>query len=581
MSGLLVTTALLLAGCPGESGTPEGGEDAGLPPGVSAGPAGPPRWLDVSGARLAPLPPQSSTRSDRFATSDVCAQCHAPGTGAALRDAKGRDVSPFGTWKSSAMALAARDPFYLAAVADELTQRPALADVVQKTCTRCHAPEAAIELEAGGATTTFPTFDMLTKEVSKTADLGREGVACTLCHQILPEGLGTSATFTGGFQVGWERTIFGPYPNPTSEPMRTIVNYTPTYGSQIEKSALCATCHTVITRPRDAAGAEGGQFPEQVPYLEWLASSFANEGKIGSKAASCQDCHMPAVDEDGATISTAIAVFPAGLQPRKPFKQHTFAGSNVLLSRLAATDPAWMGTPLLTKADHEARAASSEVMLKKAATVAIAPPTRDGDGVAAVVTVTNGSGHKFPTGYPSRRAWLHVKVTAPDGAVVFESGRHDAYGRIVGRGEVLLETPLSTPHLDVVEHEYQTQIYESVPIDAAGKAAHRPLDAARYAKDNRLLPDGFDRKNKWAAFMTPVGTEKDANFGSTDTVTYKVAKAPPGSTIEVRLLFQVARPSDVEALADKPTDTARRLFDMVTAAPPLPVVVAQASTKAP
>jgi hypothetical protein len=133
----------------------------------------------------------------------------------------------------------------------------------------------------------------------------------------------------------------------------------------------------------------------------------------------------------------------------------------------------------------------------------------------------------------------------------------------------------------VVERETQVQIYESVPVDAAGKPAHRPLDAHHYVKDNRLLPDGFDRKNRWASFTAPIGTDADPSFGSTDTVTYRIARAPAGATVAVRLLFQVARPSDIEALAEKPTPAARKLFDMTTAAPPLPVVVSEATATAP
>lgn len=573
---LVLAGAAALVGCPDEAADSEAG-DAG--PGGVKGPAGPPRWLGVTGERLATLPPPSSTRSDRFATNDACAQCHLASEGPTLRDAAGRDVSPVGTWRTSAMALAARDPFYLAALADEIDHRPNLAADVQATCTRCHAPEAAIELETAAPPAT-PTFAMLTSEISPTAHLAREGVACTLCHQIQADGLGTPASFTGGFTVGSERQIFGPYTGVTTDPMRTIVNFTPTFGEQIQKSALCATCHTVITRPRDARGYVGPEFPEQVPYLEWLASSYSNEGRPGSKAAACQDCHMPAADESGATLETAIATYPAGLAKRKPFKRHVFAGGNVFLSKLAASDPTWIGLPLAS-AEHDTQAAASEAMIRTAATIAIGDVKRSGDGIELRVTVTNTSGHKFPTGYPSRRAWLHVRVLAPNGEVVFESGRSDAYGRLVGRGDVDLEPASFVPHLDVVEREEQVQIYESVPVDAAGKVTRRALDSHHYVKDNRLLPDGFERRNRWAAFTAPVGTDRDAAFGSTDAVTYRVARAPAGSTIEARFVFQVARPSDIEALADKPTPAARKLFDMTTAAPPLPILVAEAKAAAP
>jgi hypothetical protein len=560
----------IAAACGGGSSS---GDDPGSGSSSSGGASGMPKWIDVAGDRQGPLPAQAPATTTHFTTSDACAQCHLAAEGTAVRDAKGRDVSPVGTWKASAMALASRDPYYLATFADELAFRPNLVKTVEQTCTRCHAPEASVELEVSG---TAPTFAMLTvADPSNEAHLAGEGVACTLCHQITDENLGTFSSFTGAFTVGALRQIFGPYVDPATDPMRTLVNFTPTYAVHVQKSALCATCHTVITKPRDSKGNVGPDFPEQVPYLEWLASSFSNEGTPGDKAATCQDCHMPAIDVDGAELSVVIARKPDGLSPRKPFFRHTFAGANVQLSRFAATDPTWIGLPL-TKDDHDAQARSIEATLKAAATVEIAGTTRTGEGIELQVKVSNLSGHKFPTGYPSRRAFLHVKV-----GDAFESGRTDAYGRLVGRDGAVIEPATFAPHLDVVDKDDAVQIYESVPVDVTGKIAHRPLDAHHYAKDNRLVPIGFNRKNSYSAYTAPVGTDSDPDWGSTDIVKYRVAKAPAGAPITVELLFQTVRPTDLEALASRPTNVARKLFDLATAAPPVPVVVATAAAAAP
>ena len=50
----------------------------------------------------------------------------------------------------------------------------------------------------------------------------------------------------------------------------------------------------------------------------------------------------------------------------------------------------------------------------------------------ADVVVRNLTGHKLPTGYPSRRVWLHVTVRDAAGAVVFESGAVEPTGAIAG-----------------------------------------------------------------------------------------------------------------------------------------------------
>lgn len=541
------------------------------------GPAGPPAWVDVPGEALAPLPPHRHTRTARFSTHDVCAQCHSAGELAELRDEKGRDVSPFGTWKASAMALAARDPYYLAVFAEELAFRPNLNLTVERTCTRCHAPAASVELEGEGI---GPSFDALTTGSTDEAHLAREGVACTGCHQITDIGLGTFTSFTGNFVIEDKRLIYGPYEDPRGEFMTIITDYTPVYGAHVSRSSFCATCHTVITKPRDARGYVGPDFPEQTTYLEWVASDFSTEGTRGELAADCQDCHMPSSSEDGAPLELAIAKQPENLPLRKPFRTHTFAGANVMLSRFGASDPSWFGANV-TKEEHEAQARSIERMLRTAASVAVPDVRRVGEGLEIVVRVTNTSGHKFPTGYPSRRAFLHVTVTAPDGRVVFESGKTDAFGRLVTSSGALAEPSKFAPHLDVIDREELVQIYESVPVDAKGNVAHRPLDAMRYVKDNRLLPAGFNRKSRYSAFIAPIGTDKDPGHGQQDTVTYRIAEAPAGSAISAELLYQVARPSDIEALAAKPTPAARRLFQFVSAAPPTPVLVSRAEARAP
>ena len=44
------------------------------------------------------------------------------------------------------------------------------------------------------------------------------------------------------------------------------------------------------------------------------------------------------------------------------------------------------------------------------------------------VGVRNLSGHKFPTGYPSRRAWLHVVVPTTGGRVISSRARSTETG---------------------------------------------------------------------------------------------------------------------------------------------------------
>lgn len=556
---------LLAAGCVGATTTPDAG-----PPRM---PAGPPAWLDVAGPRLGDLPPQSAVKLGYFQTSDACAQCHTAADGSpALRDAQGRDVSPVALYRASMMSLAARDPYYLASFSHELAARPGAGDAIEATCTRCHCPAADVQLRT---TSEHVTFAALTGDAAPVSHLARDGVGCVLCHQIVANGLGTPSSFGGQLSVSGT-LIYGRYSDPVVAPMQFYVSYTPTLGAHIAKSELCGSCHTVITRALDASGAPvGPPFYEQAAFLEWQNSTVAS-------TTTCQDCHVPTLDEDGVAIRTPVARPPnASVGVREPVGRHLFVGANRWVLGLLADNVTWSGSAT-PAAEIAAQATRSEASLAEAARLTIARAVRDGGDLVVDVTVENRTGHKLPTGYPSRRLFVHLTVRDAGGAVRFESGATDAWGRLVDDRGNLVDVPGELhPHRDRVTASDQVQIYESVAGDAAGAPAAHLLDATQYLKDDRLLPPGWTASGPNAAITAPVGTDGDANFGSEDTVTYRVA-APAGAlTVEVELMYQSVRPTDVEALAAQATDATRRLFDMVAARPPLPVAVARAEAQVP
>jgi hypothetical protein len=164
------------------------------------------------------------------------------------------------------------------------------------------------------------------------------------------------------------------------------------------------------------------------------------------------------------------------------------------------------------------------------------------------VEVDNLTGHKFPTGHPYRRAWLHVRVSDTAGRAVFESGGADAEGRIRGlKGD-------HTDHHDVITQPEQVQIYESVMGDAAGKVTHALLKGTTYLKDNRLPPHGF-RPNGPDQAQTAIrgNAAQDQNFNAggsgRDEVTYRIAiKSADALVAEVELLYQSVPPETVATL---------------------------------
>ena len=76
-----------------------------------------------------------------------------------------------------------------------------------------------------------------------------------------------------------------------------------------------------------------------------------------------------------------------------------------LLSLLAA-ERDWVGSAS-TPEELTRGAEFAEAQLRRAATLTVESAARMGDALTFNVRVSNTTGHRFPTGYPTRRAWLH------------------------------------------------------------------------------------------------------------------------------------------------------------------------------
>src|SRR5205085_805185 len=94
---------------------------------------------------------------------------------------------------------------------------------------------------------------------------------------------------------------------------------------------------------------------------------------------------------------------------------------------------------------------------------------------------------------------------------------------------------------DEIRDAAQVQIYESIMGDAAGLPTTGLLSAARYLKDNRLLPHGFDKRTADKDIAVHGSAADDQNFnGAGDRVRYSVAvgNAPGPFQIDAELWFQ-------------------------------------------
>jgi len=413
------------------------------------------------------------------------------------------------------MANSARDPYWQAGVRRETIDHPEASKEIQDECSKCHMPMARFEAHANGRE--GEVFSHLAFDSGKRDDrLAEDGVSCSLCHQISKDKLGTRESLVGGFVVDTtrklgEREEYGPYKieNGQNRIMRTATGgYKPTESDHIRKSEVCATCHTLITKALGPGGQVIGELPEQMPYQEWLNSEFKDK-------QSCQSCHMPVISEPVA-ITKVLGV------TREDASRHTFLGGNFFMLRILNRYRNELNVIALPEEFESAANRTIEHLQSKTAQIAIDNVNVAAGRLVADVSVQNLSGHKFPTAYPSRRAWLHVTVKDRNGATVFESGALDPSGLIRGNDNDA-DAERFEPHYSEITSPDQVQIYEAIMVDTAGKPTTGLLSAVRYEKDNRLLPRGFNKTGADGEIAVRGGAAQDQDFvAGGDKIRYSV-----------------------------------------------------------
>jgi hypothetical protein len=462
-----------------------------------------------------------------FETADRCQACHN-----GLITPSGRDVSIGAAWRATMMADSARDPYWHAAVRRETLDHPAAAAAIEHECSRCHMPMAHVTQVARGGTGQVFAHLPIGESAAPHAALAADGVSCTSCHQIQDVNLGTPESFTGHFVIDTvtpadKRLVFGPF---TVEPgLKRLMHSASTFqqeeGAHITSSEMCATCHTLYTHTLDAAGKAIGTLPEQVPYLEWRHSAFRD-------TRSCQSCHMPAIREPVRITSTVG-------EPRDSAAEHTFIGANFWMLRVLNRFRAELGVTTLPSEMERAASDTLAHLERESATLEIEQASRAGGTVIVDIRIANRGGHKLPTAYPSRRVWLHVTVQDAANRVLFESGAVSGAGAIAGNDNDA-DAAAFEPHYTEISGSNQVQIYEAIMADAGGRVTTGLLSGMRYVKDNRLLPEGFDKAMAHADIAVHGAAAGDADFAAGgDRIRYRLPIDAAGPlTVTAELLYQ-------------------------------------------
>ncbi len=362
-----------------------------------------------------------------------------------------------------------------------------------------------------------------------------QSVLCGACHVLIVPQIPTA--FKPGAPVPPNEDEDGPYPyyeRPEACDSETFAPATRgIYGNPLTDNCV-------------ALGYE------QATYLEWINSDFASEEDNDD---TCQGCHMPLVtNPDDPSDHTAImAQSTAGLTP-KDYRRHRLMGINLPVFEMFVQFPEVLGVSTVddlvppsgtsldgTMADYiqnpllngqmaiveQATSQANGNGLKhdsieadpQAATeIVVDSLTISGGELVAELTITNNSGHKFPSGAGFRRGFLRFEVFDDQGNLLWVSGATNPYGAICdGPCEAapdgtynLVESEVTggdpaklQPHYAVITDQSQVQIYEVQSVDDTGTLTSRTLSLFHDAKDNRLLPRGFKQPEELLCATDP------------------------------------------------------------------------------
>lgn len=513
----------------------------------------PPEPLDTV---LAAPKGSEPANSPGFVTSSQCTGCHSALTGAGLgptmvltdSNSPTINVSPYGEWRWTPMGLAGRDPVFYSQLDSELAylEQLKMQDKQQgviDTCTQCHNAMGKRTFAAEHSKEDYKLAFVYDtdphSEGFRIGGLARDGISCEVCHRMQAPQDGSLDYFldhqiNGVFNVSPADELHGPFKDNeiTTYPMLQGVNVKPKYDAYIQSPQMCGTCHTILLPVLDSPHTDEKSV-EQATYPEWLNSDYRDEyGSIGATPKTCQECHMPtdytnaktgmsvlkikdkmAIVQDQTYAAVEHLASPSDVNVRyreTGFRRHELLGTNGFLLQMFLKPMNEQGnnevlgvrlSDYMSGLNSDLQAASDNVVQQAqniTATVRITKWQVENNKLIAEVTVSNKTGHRFPSGVGFRRVFIDFEATL-DGKPFFHSGGTNAMGQIVNlAGQVLptesFQNGAYQPHFSqqhAITSSDQVQIYEELTKDAEGQFTTEFTRRDEEVKDNRLLPSGW------------------------------------------------------------------------------------------
>jgi hypothetical protein len=221
-------------------------------------------------------------------------------------------------------------------------------------------------------------------------------------------------------------------------------------------------------------------------------------------------------------VPEAVSITSVFGMPREGMRRHEFVGANFFMLGMLNAHRDELSVKALPQDLTLTSDETKNFLMTQAARITFVEFQQTAERLQIGALVENLTGHKLPTGYPSRRAWLHLTVKDSRGGIVFESGKLNPDGSIAGNDNDS-DPSRFEPYYRSITTPNQVAIFEPILKDYNGNVTTGLLSAVGYLKDSRILPAGFEKASANPDIAVVGEAAEDPEFtGGKAVVRYQV-----------------------------------------------------------